>query len=132
MSALLAYVLSNKSNVATLLGSEKGRLFWLLLLVVVLLATAAFCSVRVIVPRLFTSHAKGLIFFGTVSNHAKAQDYVDVIARADEATLTNARLAHCYDLSKVCTRKYQWLRAALWIGIAAVAAMAVVLIWMPH
>jgi hypothetical protein len=131
MSGLLAYALGNKGNVTILLGNERSVLFWLLLTTVLLLAASAFCSVRVIAPRLFNSAAKGLVFFGAVANYPKAKDYVDVVARTDENSLTNARLVHCYDLSRVCKRKYLWLRAALWIGFAAIAGMVAALVWVP-
>lgn len=83
----------------------------------VLLAVSAALAVFVIAPRLWSSE-RGLIFWGAVARHASPRDYVDNVLAASDVSLAETRLANTYHLAKVCARKYQRLRAAIWTTAA--------------
>ncbi|RSV39506.1 hypothetical protein CA234_14725 [Sphingomonas sp. ABOLE] len=61
------------------------------------------------------------MFFGSVAAKNNAASYVSEVAAHDFAEITEARLKHCFDVSKVCAEKYASLKKAIWFGLLALA-----------
>lgn len=102
--AMLGHALAWSSTTALFLATA-----------ILLLLSAAF-SFLVIVPRLSTS-GEGIVYFGAVAKRSSASDYVRDIASRKAPDLAEARLKHCYDISKVCLTKYQQLKKAILFGL---------------
>lgn len=95
---------------------------------VVLLVSAAF-SFAIIAPRLGSKSAEGIVFFGAVADRESSEAFIMDVAASSEAGLTTARLKHCFDISKICARKYLLLRAAIWSAMPGLAlALAALLL----
>jgi hypothetical protein len=77
----------------------------------VALCAAAFA----VMPRFASTH-KGQVFFRSVAAHQNATDYASAISRESGDALTMDLLKHVYDLSRICTRKYDA------VGIAVIAS----------
>ncbi len=90
------------------------------------LALSSACAVLVITPRL-TPTGEEIVFFGSVAMYASSDSYMKQIARRSDAELTAARIHHCYEISKVCVRKYDMLRRAIWFGCLGVASLLPIL-----
>lgn len=120
----LAYVLGNDHFRLAMLGQDWSWNSGSLLYVATagLLVISAFFSFLVIVPRLGTS-GEGIVYFGAVAKRKSAFDYVRDVASKRESDLTEARLKHSYDLSKVCARKYAQLRRAILIGVPGLVGL---------
>lgn len=73
---------------------------------------------RVIMPRLKGSK-RGLIYFNGVAEHNSANEYAVNILNCSEYYLTQAKLEHCYELSKICQSKYLALHGGIFIGGAS-------------
>lgn len=117
-SGALAYMLGDEEFRRSMLGhsltwSPTSALFFAT--AILLLLSAAF-SFLVIVPRLSTS-GEGIVYFGAVAKRSSASDYVRDIASRKAPDLAQARLKHCYDISKVCLIKYQQLKKAILFGL---------------
>jgi hypothetical protein len=125
MSGLLAYLFGKDDLRAMLFNPQWSVFFLLIVATVVLLILSAFFSFIVIAPRLSTS-GEGVVFFSSVAKRISADVYVRDIASMSAAALTEARLKHSYDISRICARKYGHMRRAYWIGILALGLMAVV------
>lgn len=89
---------------------------------VLLILTAAFAFL-VISPRLGPP-GEGIVFFRSVARKSSADSFVREIASLSDAALTEARLRHCYDISRVCAQKYRYLRRAFWSGMLALVGTA--------
>jgi hypothetical protein len=89
---------------------------------VALLLLSAFFSFCVVAPRLRSPSGEGIVFFGAVAKHKNADTFVSSIAAKSPQDLAEARLRHCYDVSRVCDAKYGSLKKAIWFGIAALVA----------
>jgi Family of unknown function (DUF5706) len=127
-SGVLAYLLSKSALRAQLLDPSWTPHFVLLIPPLALLIASA-TSLLVITPRLSNS-GEGLVFFGAVSKWPDASRYVEEVGRRSEAQLTELRLKHCFDVSKLCARKYGLLRKAILLGVAGlVAALSPVMIF---
>jgi hypothetical protein len=115
-ATFLAYFFS-RSDVAALIHSPFFTSQHLILLVVVLfLGLAIFCSVWVVMPRT-TYSGEGLVNFGAVAAYKDGNSYLDRVSRCSESELIAARVRHAYDVSVICFRKYEALRKSFWFGI---------------
>jgi hypothetical protein len=119
-SALIAYLIGTESARRALLTPGWTVPYLILLTAVSLLTLSAFCSFLVVAPRLKSPSGEGIVFFGAVAIKPNAAGYISEVAAHDEDALTEARLKHCYDISRVCQRKYRWLKAAIWFGLPGV------------
>jgi hypothetical protein len=72
----------------------------------------------VVLPRI-ANVGEGLIFFGAVRSYRDGTAYRDAVEGSSEQDLTSARLQHCYNVSKICWKKYKFLRAAMWFTYIA-------------
>lgn len=121
-------------SIAYIVGSElpgflaiPWSLRWISFIVTVALFLAsATYSFLVIAPRLGSS-GETVVYFEAVAKRKSADDYVKDVASKNEAELAEARLKHCYDISRICTRKYGFLRRAALLGVPALAGLGVML-----
>lgn len=126
-SGLLAYIFNDETLRAVLRTPQWDGEFLFLAATAVLLAISAALSFIVIAPRLGTS-GESVVFFGAVASRTSADVYVKDIASKSESDLTDVRIRHCYDLSKICHRKYGWLKASIWFGIPALVVFLMLLL----
>jgi Family of unknown function (DUF5706) len=92
-----------------------------------LLVTSATFSFLVIAPRLGSTSGESLVYFGAVAERKTVDEYVRAVGSQSEAQLTEARLKHCYEISRICDRKYSLLGAAIVVGIPALVGLAALL-----
>jgi len=122
----IAYIVGN-SSLQTAVHTGGWPILILSITAISLLLVSATCSFLVIAPRLANTPGEGVVYFGAVSQRASADQYVESIAAKNESQLIEARLKHCYDISKVCTQKYEYLRKAILTGIPALFDFGVLL-----
>ncbi len=82
--------------------------------VVGLLASAT-ASAIVLLPRKKGSRT-GLVSWGAISKCRSADEYTQLVRATEPGGLTEAKLEHCFELSRVCTSKNGALAWALWSG----------------
>ena len=128
-SGMLAYLFSRDAIQVALLEPQWSLRFGTLFLSVVFLVLSAFHSFRVVAPRLKSPSAEGIVFFSAVAALPNATSYVSAVASKDKETLAEARLKHCYDVSRVCDSKYSALKKSIWLGLPGVALALVSLLW---
>lgn len=92
------------------------------------LAVAAFISLLVIIPRTPGSR-RGFLFWEAIAEYEAGRNYADDVAQLSSATLLQIKAEHCYDLAKVCRRKYTLLRLGLRVGAVALAASLLVFLF---
>lgn len=126
-AGLLAYIFSSDEirMILVLPGWNVPSL--LVAATVLLLALSAVFSFLVISPR-FSRSGEGVVFFGSVAKKESADTFVRDIAAMSESALTEARLKHSYDISRICARKYGHLRVAFWTGILALIGVACIVL----
>lgn len=122
-SGSLAYVFGKDNLRAVLFLPQLSVPFVLLATTIALLVLSAVFSFIVISPRLGTS-GEGVVFFSAVAKKVSADSYVREIASMSATALTEARLKHSYDISRVCAGKYGHLRRAFWTGIFGLVGIA--------
>lgn len=126
-SGALAFLLSDMQLRNLLLQPSWTPTYVLLATVLVLLLTSSLCAFLVIAPR-FTTSGEGLVFYKHVAARTDARAYARAIASKSVSELTYARLKHTYDLSRVCTKKYDYLAKAMWLGLPALGGAGLVLL----
>lgn len=126
-SGAIAYLISKDGVHTQLTAPAFTPAFVILVSPILLLSVSAGCSFLAIVPRHWTS-GEGLVSYSNVAQHRNAASYVSNVARKSSGELTELRLAHCFDIARVCARKYGYLRKAMWLGVAGLAAAVVPLI----
>ncbi|MFS2150659.1 Pycsar system effector family protein [Rhizobium sp. Rhizsp42] len=127
-SGVLAYLLGNDTVQAVLVKPEWTAFFVLTLTTVLLLSLSAVFSFMVVAPRLMSASGEGIVFFGAVAKHFDAVSYIKDVASHSASELAEVRLKHCFDVSRVCAKKYDSLRKAIWFGLPAISgALAVIL-----
>jgi len=116
-SALLVFMATD-DDLAQVYIAIKGDWLGVLILLVIftLLALGGIFSFLVIAPNLRSWSGESLVFFASVAKQKDSETYIDKIAQLDDHQMTDIRLQHCYDISKVCARKYKCLRCAIWFG----------------
>jgi hypothetical protein len=123
----IAFMAGN-DHIRAMLGGDWNSAFVLVLTTSMLLLVSSVFSFLVIAPRLGNSSGEGLVYFGAVAQMKSAEAYVRAISSHTEAQMTEARLKHCYELSRICTRKYEYLGKAICVGIPALCGLASVLL----
>lgn len=116
-SALLVFMVSD-SDLNKLYLVLKGDLIGTSIIIIIFafLLMGALFSFLVIAPNLRSPSGESLVFFKSVADQKDSGTYVTNVAKLDDHEMTNLRLQHCYDLSKVCTRKYKYLKRSIWLG----------------
>ena len=114
-AGVIGYLLNIDDIQATLLAPTCSAFFAFSLLALLSLGTVAALAFLVIAPRLASPSNEGLVFFDSVARRTKGEEYAQDIGAHTEDDLTEARLKHCYDISRVCSRKYGFLKKAIWL-----------------
>ncbi|MGV8948747.1 MAG: Pycsar system effector family protein [Candidatus Paracaedibacter sp.] len=99
MKPLCTWSILDLNSFITMIGLGISSIFFLL----------------VIMPRLGGSK-RGLIYFNGVVEHNTPNDYAVNILNCSEDYLIQAKLEHCYELSKICQSKYLALQRGIFIG----------------
>lgn len=122
VSGVLAYLLSKDAVRDIVLHPAFTASFGVVVATILFLIASAICAFLVIAPRLRSSPGdSGLVFFGDVAHRTSGDEYVGDIAPRSESDLTAARLQHCYDVAKVCARKYDLLKMSIWLALPGLA-----------
>jgi pycsar effector protein len=116
-SGVLAFLFSKDQVPRTLLDAQWSPSYLSLFGAAVLLILSTFYSSRVVAPRLKSPSGEGIVFFGAVARQPSADAYVSAVAAHDMRALTEARLRHCHDISRICCAKYSSLKKAIWLGL---------------
>jgi hypothetical protein len=85
------------------------------------LAAGAFLSLLVIIPRRPGSR-RGFLLWEAIAQYGTGRQYADELWLLSPASLFQVKATHCFDLAKVCRRKYRMLRYALGTGAVGLAA----------
>lgn len=120
-SSILVYLFNKDEIRSAVLSPAWTPAYGLLSVALFFLTVAAFFAFSTIVPRVAAS-GDGVVFFGDVATHSSAHVYRSAVAKLSEAELSDARLIHCYDLAKVCQRKYDALRRSMCMLLPGVMA----------
>lgn len=72
-------------------------------------------SLSVIFPRLAVRQGD-LAFWGSISLFPSSADFVEKLDAASADELSDQRVRQCYDLARVCRRKYEMLRISMALG----------------
>lgn len=89
------------------------------------LAVGAFLALLVVIPRTPGSR-RGFLFWEAIAEYDTGRQYADELSLLSPATLFQVKAEHCFELSKVCRRKYRMLRCALWTGAVGLAGSLLV------
>lgn len=120
-AGLLGYMLDKGAFGVIAKPAFEGH-FILATIIAIALVTSSALSFVVIVPRQQKSRQDGFVFWGAVAQISTAGEFIKRVTSTTSAGLVQARLAHCYDLSRVCARKYAVLRLSMLSGAVGVAA----------
>jgi hypothetical protein len=85
--------------------------------------------IAVLIPRL-GGDVKGLVYFKAIASRPTSESYVSEILRATQSELDVSTVQHTYEISKLCVRKYNYVRAAIWLGLVGFAAGMLWLAWL--
>lgn len=126
-AALIGYIVNTKEIIGVLLSPVWSMKYATFVLTVFLLVLSAISSFLAIAPR-FSRSGEGVVFFSAVAKKRSADAYVREVAAMSDGQLTEARIKHSYDISRVCSQKFWWLRIAFWFGILGLIGMAAVVL----
>ncbi|MEJ7925992.1 Pycsar system effector family protein [Sphingobium sp. AN641] len=121
MSAVVGYLVSQDKVQAFIVAPACTAQFGIVASALLFLIVAAGCAFAVIAPRLDSVTGESIVFFGAVAKRKSGDDYIREIAARSESEMTAIRLKHCFDVSKVCSRKYAFLKAAIWLALPGLA-----------
>ncbi len=93
------------------------------------LAVCAVMSVFVVIPRTPGSR-RGYIFWDAIAEYDTARQYADELDRLTGPTLTQLKAEHCFDLARVCRKKYRVLRIALWFAAIGLGGSVIVFLFL--
>jgi hypothetical protein len=91
-----------------------------------LLGVAALCAGVAVWPRL-AGKTDGLVYWKAVAAHSSADEYYGNVRACSDEDLARERLAHTFELARVCDRKYRWVSGSIRASIIGFGA-AVLLI----
>ncbi len=114
-AGIIGYLVNNDDIQDTILAPSCSAEFVISILAFLFLGLVTALAFLVIAPRLTVSSNEGLVFFGAVAKKATGEIYLRELAASTEQSLTEARLKHCYDTAKICSRKYDFLKKAIWL-----------------
>lgn len=127
-SGVIVYLIGNQSFRNILASPAWAPEFVLISTTILFLALASACAFLVVAPRLTSLSGEGIVSFSAVALRQTASVYVDDVASQSERELIQARLKHAYDLSKICTRKYDLLRKSFWLAVPGIFGVLATLI----
>lgn len=114
-AGIIGYLLNDDEIRATILAPSCSSEFVVTILALASLGIVAALTFFVVAPRLSAPSNEGLVFFGAVAKKASSDDFLSEIKASSDEQLIEARLKHCYDTATVCSRKYEILKAAIWL-----------------
>jgi len=116
-SAILVWLMNVKENIKFWdIPAKEWRLLEVLNFVSLSgLSICILLSLVAILPRLKGSK-KGIIFFESVAEHEVSTDYLSDVLKKNEQELVIEELKHVYELSNICSKKFFWLKIAVWAG----------------
>jgi hypothetical protein len=128
-TALLAFLYKNDVSARWL----KPVMHWNILDTVVFVAMIALAigvllALIVVIPRTPGSR-RGFLFWEAIAEYDNGRQYADELGRLSSASLFQVKAEHCFDLARVCRRKYSVLRAAILAGAIGLAASVVVFLF---
>lgn len=115
-AGLIAYLLTNSGSSPILSTDASLASRCVGFVALVSLIFSAVFSFLGIAPRLRSTRSDDPFFFGTVASHRTSGHFVDQVTGFMPNELPAIRLRHNYDISRVCTRKYFFVRSSLWTG----------------
>lgn len=92
------------------------------------LALGVVLALFVVIPRTSGSR-RGFLFWEAIAEYDSSRQYSDELRLLSAATLCQVKAEHCFDLARVCRKKYGVLRAAIWTGAVGLAASLVVFLF---
>ncbi len=128
-TALLAFLYKNGVSSRWL----KPVMDWNILDMVAFLAMTAlalgvFFALLVVVPRTSGSR-RGYLFWEAIAEYDSGRQYSDELRLLSRATLCQVKAEHCFELAKVCSKKYRMLKIAIWTGAIGLAAAVLVFLF---
>jgi len=93
-----------------------------------LLTFGAGSAFSVIVPRI--GDANGIIHFRAVAKRTSAKQFASDVLGTSETEMFEEQMAYCYELARICARKYRWLDRSLFAGVLGYAAFLVTLVFL--
>jgi hypothetical protein len=126
-SGAIAYIVGHYG--LTWVNFEHIRLHVILLPVsTILLTFAAGSAFAVIVPRI--GEGSGIIHFRAVAKRTSAKQFASDVLGTSQSEMFDEQMAYCYELARICTRKYRWLDRSLLSGVLGYAAFLVTLVFL--
>ena len=92
------------------------------------LAVSALLFLWTVFPRLGGSR-RGIMFFRAIAECESSRAYLEDISRCNVNELLSSKLAHVYELARICTRKHSSLVAGLWAASIGIAATVLLLMF---
>jgi Family of unknown function (DUF5706) len=77
--------------------------------------------------------AQGIIFWKAIATTFRTpQSFADGILARNPRSLAEAKLHHCWELAKVCQRKFRWVNVATYAGaLGFITALVYLAVWLP-
>ncbi len=125
VSAALLFLFTRMPGV---LSSAAGVLW---LVVVALLVLAASLAFSVIFPRQ-RRHSENMLFWGGVADWPNQKAYIQAVANMESECITEAKLEYCYNLARICKRKFWLLRCAMMATAVGLVLFLVSLVMRPE
>jgi Family of unknown function (DUF5706) len=115
-SAFLAWMNSSESLKFWSVPAKEWRLMDLInIFSIVGMTLCILFALIVLLPRLKGSK-KGIVFFDSISEHDVANDYLADVLKKNEQELVLEELRHVFELARVCSRKFLFLKLSVWAG----------------
>lgn len=96
---------------------------------VLILLLAGLLALVVLLPRRRRTGTGGVVSWTAISSYPSASDYLATLITHSAEELASARVAHCYDIARVCWRKQKWAgRSLLTSGLGSLLAVLCVLL----
>jgi hypothetical protein len=112
-TAFIGYLVA---TIPTDFGHLQMSLMAILVCAFSLLIGSISATVSIVMPRL-GGDLRGMIYFKAVASRPTAADYMSEVLRANRPELDSATMQHIYEIATICTRKYERVRWALWLGL---------------
>lgn len=100
----------------------------LVIFVLSLMLVSIIFSVMVVLPRLLSSNAKGIIFWEGVLMHGSSSVYGEKIINVEKKELMNHLADQVYDLAIICALKYKYVKYSLWFAIPSALVGAFIIV----
>lgn len=90
------------------------------------LLISAIFSIIVVIPRTRGYRAENsIIYWNAIAKSKDSQSYAGRVSELPLTTLVDAKLEHCFELAKICQRKFRFAKIALWWGTYGLIAATV-------